>query len=89
MEPDGVADLQSVGHSRILSQLHIPAGLKLNKFSGPHSLPILEHNLTSDPEEAGFILGLKDDPAQVVVSAVEVVDPLVLAAGVQCLHGPL
>lgn len=42
-----------------------------------------------DPEEIGLIHGVKDDPAQRVVCVVEVLDPLVPAAGVQCLHGPL
>lgn len=42
-----------------------------------------------DPEEVGLIHGIEDDPAQCVVRVVEVLDPLVPAAGVQCLHGSL
>lgn len=42
-----------------------------------------------DPEEVGLIHGIEDDPAQCVVCVVEVLDPLVSAAGVQRLHGPL
>lgn len=42
-----------------------------------------------DPEEVGLIHGVEDDPAQRVVCVVEILDPLVSAAGVQRLHGPL
>lgn len=42
-----------------------------------------------DPEEVGFVHGIEDDPAQRVVCVVEVLDPLVPAAGMQGLHGPL
>lgn len=42
-----------------------------------------------DPEEVGLVHGVEDDFAQRVVCVVEVLDPLVPATGVQCLHGPL
>lgn len=42
-----------------------------------------------DPEEVGFVHGIEDNPAQRVVCVVEVLDPLVPAAGMQCLHGSL
>lgn len=42
-----------------------------------------------DPEEVGLVHGVEDDPAQCVVRVVEVLDPLVPAAGMQRLHGPL
>lgn len=42
-----------------------------------------------DSEEIGLIHGIEDDPAERVVCVVEVLDALVPAAGMQCLHGPL
>lgn len=42
-----------------------------------------------DPEEVGLIHGVEDDPAQSAVCVVKVLDPLVPAAGMQRLHGPL
>lgn len=58
-----------------------PRGAKESRARGPGT--------DRDPEEVGLVHGIEDDLAQCVVCVVEVLDPLVPAAGVQRLHGPL
>lgn len=58
-----------------------PRGAKESRARGPAT--------DRDPEEVGLVHGTEDDLAQRVVRVVEVLDPLVPAAGVQRLHGPL
>lgn len=64
-----------------------PVALYITK--GPEGKGSLGHGTDRDPEEVGLIHGIEDDPAQRVVRVVEILDPLVPTAGVQCLHGPL
>ena len=58
-----------------------PRGAKESRARGPAT--------DRDPEEVGLVHGSEDDLAQRVVCVVEVLDPLVPAAGVQRLHGSL
>lgn len=58
-----------------------PKGTKESRARGPGT--------DRDPEEVGLVHGIEDDLAQRVVRVVEVLDPLVPAAGMQRLHSPL